>query len=85
MCSIGETFPVFLNLNYAIVEQGIYETKVAQEFNAVLQIGCVCKADKTAKKRNVQTLWNLNELQMKTTTECQYLELPLSFFYLYHR
>ncbi|XP_074301915.1 DNA polymerase epsilon catalytic subunit A-like [Silene latifolia] len=64
--------------------EGIYETKVPPEFNAVLQIGCVCKVDKGAKKRNAQAEWSVNELQMKTTAECHYLEMSLSFFYLYH-
>ncbi|XP_057534123.1 DNA polymerase epsilon catalytic subunit A-like [Amaranthus tricolor] len=64
--------------------EGIYETNVPPEFNAVLQIGCVCKVDKTAKKRNAQAVWSLNELQMKTTTECHYLDISLPFFYLYH-
>ncbi|GMH11122.1 hypothetical protein Nepgr_012963 [Nepenthes gracilis] len=64
--------------------EGIYETKVPLEFNAVLQIGCVCKVDKAIKKRNARDGWSLNELQMKTTTECCYLEPSLSFFYLYH-
>lgn len=65
--------------------QGIYETKVPLEFNAILQIGCVCKVDKTAKARNAQDGWNVNELHMKTTAECSYLEEAVSFFYLYHR
>ena len=65
-------------------DQGIYETKVPLEFNAILQIGCVCKVDKTAKKRNIQDAWSLSELHMKTTTECSYLEQSISFFYLYH-
>ncbi|KAM7276901.1 hypothetical protein ACFE04_018767 [Oxalis oulophora] len=64
--------------------EGIYGTKVPLEFNAVLQIGCVCKVDKSAKKRNAQDGWTLSELNMKTTTECPYLEQPISFFYLYH-
>ncbi|KAK8952512.1 DNA polymerase epsilon catalytic subunit A [Platanthera zijinensis] len=64
--------------------EGIYETKVPLEFNAVLQIGCVCKVDKVAKVRNAQDSWNLTELHMKTTTECSYLEHTISFFYLYH-
>ncbi|XP_042956181.1 DNA polymerase epsilon catalytic subunit A-like [Carya illinoinensis] len=64
--------------------EGIYETKVPLEFNAILQIGCVCKVEKTAKKRNVQDGWSLSELHMKTTTECAYLEHSISFFYLYH-
>ncbi|KAA8544223.1 hypothetical protein F0562_022235 [Nyssa sinensis] len=64
--------------------EGIYETKVPLEFNAILQIGCVCKVDKTAKKRNAQDGWSLSELHMKTTTECSYLEQSISFFYLYH-
>lgn len=65
--------------------QGIYETKIPAEFNAILQIGCVCKVDKSAKKRNFQDGWNLSELNMKTTTECPYLEHSYTFFYLYHR
>ncbi|KAG8371187.1 hypothetical protein BUALT_Bualt13G0060900 [Buddleja alternifolia] len=64
--------------------EGIYETKIPQEFNAILQIGCVCKVDKSAKKRNFQDGWSLSELHMKTTTECPYLEHSISFFYLYH-
>ncbi|KAI3461306.1 hypothetical protein Pfo_017969 [Paulownia fortunei] len=64
--------------------EGIYETKIPLEFNAILQIGCVCKVDKSAKKRNFQDGWSLNELHMKTTTECPYLEHSISFFYLYH-
>ncbi|PIN09217.1 DNA-directed DNA polymerase [Handroanthus impetiginosus] len=64
--------------------EGIYETKIPLEFNAILQIGCVCKVDKSIKKRNLQEGWNLSELHMKTTTECPYLEHSISFFYLYH-
>ncbi|CAI9778339.1 unnamed protein product [Fraxinus pennsylvanica] len=63
--------------------EGIYETKIPLDFNAILQIGCVCKVDKSAKKRNVQDGWSLSELHMKTTTECPYLEHSLSYFYLY--
>lgn len=65
--------------------QGIYETKVPLEFNAILQVGCVCKVDKAAKKRNSHDGWNLSELHMKTTTECPYLDQSIAFFYLYHR
>ncbi|XP_073146772.1 DNA polymerase epsilon catalytic subunit A-like [Henckelia pumila] len=64
--------------------EGIYETKIPLEFNAILQIGCVCKVDKSAKKRNFQDGWSVNELHMKTTTECPYLEQSVPFFYLYH-
>ncbi|KAK9126454.1 hypothetical protein Scep_015300 [Stephania cephalantha] len=64
--------------------EGIYESKIPLDFNAILQIGCVCKVDKAAKSRNPQDGWNLMELHMKTTTECSYLEQSLSFFYLYH-
>ncbi|GAB2274640.1 DNA polymerase epsilon catalytic subunit A [Dionaea muscipula] len=64
--------------------EGIYETKLPLEYNAILQIGCVCKVDKAAKKRSALDTWNLNELHMKTTTECSYLENSISFFYLYH-
>ncbi|XP_058761674.1 DNA polymerase epsilon catalytic subunit A-like isoform X2 [Vicia villosa] len=64
--------------------EGIYETKVPLEFNAIVQLGCVCKVDKTAKKRSLQEPWNLSELHMKTTTECAYLEQSIPFFYLYH-
>ncbi|PPR80400.1 hypothetical protein GOBAR_AA40313 [Gossypium barbadense] len=65
--------------------EGIYERKIPLEFNAILQLGCVCKVDKTAKKRNAQDGWRLSELHMKTTTECAYLEQAIPFFYLYHR
>ncbi|XP_071932173.1 DNA polymerase epsilon catalytic subunit A-like [Coffea arabica] len=64
--------------------EGIYETNVPLEFNAILQLGCVCKVDKKAKRRNGQDSWSMSELHMKTTTECSYLEQSLSFFYLYH-
>lgn len=64
--------------------EGIYETKVPLEFNAILQVGCVCKVDKAAKKRNSHDGWNLSELHMKTTTECPYLDQSIAFFYLYH-
>ncbi|MQL76823.1 hypothetical protein Taro_009221 [Colocasia esculenta] len=64
--------------------EGIYETRVPLDFNAILHLGCVCKADKSAKHRNVQDGWNLNELHMKTTTECSYLEQAVPFFYLYN-
>ncbi|KAJ0887133.1 putative DNA-directed DNA polymerase [Helianthus annuus] len=64
--------------------EGIYETKVGLDFNFILQIGCVCKVDKSVKKRNAQAGWSLSELHMKTTTECSYLASSISFFYLYH-
>ncbi|XP_020527261.1 DNA polymerase epsilon catalytic subunit A [Amborella trichopoda] len=64
--------------------EGIYETKMPLEYSAILQIGCVCKVDKTAQNRSIQDGWRLDELHMKTTTECPYLEQPISFFYLYH-
>lgn len=64
--------------------EGIYETKLPLDFNAILQLGCVCKVEKSAKERNAQDGWSLNELHMKTTTECPYLEQSISFFYLYH-
>ncbi|XP_057456006.1 DNA polymerase epsilon catalytic subunit A-like [Lotus japonicus] len=64
--------------------EGIYETKVPLEFNAIVQLGCVCKVDKSAKRRNLQEPWNVSELHMKTTTECGYFEQSISFFYLYH-
>ncbi|GAB2214864.1 hypothetical protein Drorol1_Dr00019229 [Drosera rotundifolia] len=64
--------------------EGIYETKLPLEFNVVAQIGCVCKVDKAAKKRSALDAWSLNELHMKTTTECGYLESSIAFFYLYH-
>ncbi|KAJ8568462.1 hypothetical protein K7X08_027995 [Anisodus acutangulus] len=64
--------------------EGIYETKVPLEFSAILQMGCVCKVDKAAMKRNPQDGWSLSELHMKTTTECPYLDQSIAFFYLYH-
>nr|KAJ0201048.1 hypothetical protein LSAT_V11C600314360 [Lactuca sativa] len=64
--------------------EGIYETKIGLDFSLILQIGCVCEVDKSAKKRNVKEGWNLSELHMKTTTECSYLESSIPFFYLYH-
>ncbi|CAI0398250.1 unnamed protein product [Linum tenue] len=63
--------------------EGIYETHVPLEFNAVVQLGCVCKVDKSTAKRTAQDGWRLSELHMKNTTECAYLEESISFFYLY--
>ena len=85
ICSLPVTWEIRVWFYFQLFDQGIYETKVSLEFNAIVQIGCVCKVDKTAKKRNIQDCWNLKDLQMKTTTECSYLEQSLSFFYLYHR
>ncbi|WOK95843.1 DNA polymerase epsilon catalytic subunit A-like [Canna indica] len=64
--------------------EGIYETKMPLEFHAIVQIGCVCKVDKAASRRNAQDGWELNELHMKTTAECSYLEQTITYFYLYH-
>ncbi|XP_047319798.1 DNA polymerase epsilon catalytic subunit A-like isoform X2 [Impatiens glandulifera] len=64
--------------------EGIYETNLSMDFNTILQVGCVCKVDKAAKRRNPQDGWRLSELHMKTTTECSYLEQSISFFYMYH-
>ncbi|KAG2305415.1 hypothetical protein Bca52824_034066 [Brassica carinata] len=64
--------------------EGIYETKVPLEFSAICQIGCVCKIDNTAKRRNTQDGWKVGELHMKTTTECRYLERSIPLLYLYH-
>ncbi|ESQ36065.1 hypothetical protein EUTSA_v10006524mg [Eutrema salsugineum] len=64
--------------------EGIYETKVPLEFSAICQIGCVCKIDKTAKHRNSQDGWKVGELDMKTTTECHYLERSIPLVYLYN-
>eukprot|EP00268_Persea_americana_P026628 TRINITY_DN2608_c0_g1_i2.p1 TRINITY_DN2608_c0_g1~~TRINITY_DN2608_c0_g1_i2.p1 ORF type:complete len:2201 (+),score=389.42 TRINITY_DN2608_c0_g1_i2:181-6783(+) len=64
--------------------EGLYETKVPLEYNAILQIGCVCKVDRGTTHRNVQEGWSLSELHMKTTAECSYLEQAMPFFYMYH-
>lgn len=74
-----------LNAVCSIMVQGIYETKVGLDFSSIIQIGCVCKVDKSAKKRNAKDGWSLNELHMKTTTECSYLESSIPFLYLYKR
>ncbi|XP_071730284.1 DNA polymerase epsilon catalytic subunit A-like [Rutidosis leptorrhynchoides] len=63
--------------------EGLYEMKVGLDFNSILQIGCVCKVDKSAKKRDPKDGWDLSELHMKTTTECSYLDSSIPFFYLY--
>lgn len=65
--------------------QGIYETKVPLDFNAVVELGCVCRVDRNARHRNAQDGWNLSELHMKTTVECSYMELAIPFCYLYNR
>ncbi|TYK05646.1 DNA polymerase epsilon catalytic subunit A-like [Cucumis melo var. makuwa] len=64
--------------------EGIYESKIPLEFKSILQIGCVCKVKKTAKSWNIQDGWSLDELQMKTTTECSYLEKLIPFIYVYN-
>eukprot|EP01018_Ginkgo_biloba_P017404 Gb_06608 [translate_table: standard] len=64
--------------------EGVYETKMPLDFNTVLQLGCVCKVDGNARNHNLRDGWNLSELQMKTTTECPYMQDSVAFFYLYH-
>ncbi|CAA6660705.1 unnamed protein product [Spirodela intermedia] len=64
--------------------EGIYEAKVRLDFNAVIQLGCVCRVDRNARHRNAQDGWNLSELHMKTTVECSYMELAFPFCYLYN-
>lgn len=64
--------------------EGVYETKMPLDYYAVLQLGCVCKVDINARNHNLKDGWNLSELHMKTTTECPYMQDPVSFFYLYH-
>lgn len=76
---------LLVNLIIYFFHQGLYETKVPLEYNAILQIGCVCKVDRGTAHRNVQEGWNLSELHMKTTAECSYLEQAMPFFYMYHR
>ncbi|KAH7426493.1 hypothetical protein KP509_10G003400 [Ceratopteris richardii] len=64
--------------------EGVYETKMPLPFHAVMQLGCVCTVDKKASIKGMQDCWSLEDLVMKTTTECSYLSESLSFFYLYH-
>lgn len=64
--------------------EGVYETKMQLDFSTVLQLGCVCKVDTSARKNNLRDGWNLSELHMKTTTECSYMQDSVAFFYLYH-
>ncbi|XP_078434598.1 DNA polymerase epsilon catalytic subunit A-like isoform X2 [Wolffia australiana] len=64
--------------------EGIYETKISLDFNAIVELGCVCKVDKNAGRRSAQDSWYLKELHMKTTVECPYLEQPIPFCYLYN-
>ncbi|GJX24094.1 DNA polymerase epsilon catalytic subunit, partial [Tanacetum coccineum] len=45
--------------------KGIYETKIGRDFNTILRIGCVCKVDKSAKKRNTKDGWDLNASSFK--------------------
>jgi DNA polymerase epsilon subunit 1 len=65
-------------------EQGVYETKLPLALHALLQLGCVCMVDPKARNRTIKQGWSLNDLRMKTTTECPYLINNLSFFFLYH-
>eukprot|EP00850_Spirogloea_muscicola_P017955 SM000159S01786 [mRNA] locus=s159:288661:304957:+ [translate_table: standard] len=74
--------------------EGIYETQVPLEINAVLEIGCVCAITAKARHRSLQEGWLLSELTMKTTTECPYLPsetsssllegLAINYFFIYH-
>jgi DNA polymerase epsilon subunit 1 len=66
-------------------EQGVYETKLPLALHALLQLGCVCMVDPKARNRTIKQGWSLNDLRMKTTTECPYLIDNLPFFFLYHR
>ncbi|CAM6102738.1 unnamed protein product [Calypogeia fissa] len=64
--------------------EGVYETKLPLVLHAVLQLGCVCKVDKKASKRSVAEGWCVDELNMKTTTECSYLVDSVASIFLYH-
>ncbi|KAI5066379.1 hypothetical protein GOP47_0019003 [Adiantum capillus-veneris] len=64
--------------------EGVYETKMPLTFHAVMQLGCVCSVDKKASQQGLQDSWSLEDLVMKTTTECPYISEALSFLYLYH-
>ncbi|CAN6479373.1 unnamed protein product [Victoria cruziana] len=64
--------------------EGLYETKVPSEYSAILRVGCVCKLVQGASSQGPEDGWVLDELHMKTTTECSYLEHSVPFFYLYH-
>ncbi|EFJ15355.1 hypothetical protein SELMODRAFT_445541 [Selaginella moellendorffii] len=64
--------------------EGVYETRLPLVLQAILQLGCVCSVDVKAQKRSLNEGWSLEELHMKTTTECSYLADNVSFIYLYH-
>jgi len=64
--------------------EGVYETKLPLALHALLQLGCVCMVDPKARNRTIKQGWSLNDLRMKTTTECPYLIDNLPFFFLYH-
>lgn len=66
-------------------DQGVYETKIPLALHALLQLGCVCKVDSKARNRKIRDGWSLNDLHMKTTTECSYLLEDLPYIFLYHR
>ena len=53
--------------------------------HALLQLGCVCKVDSKARNHTIKDGWSLNDLHMKTTTECSYLLEELPYVFLYHR
>ncbi|KAG0596068.1 hypothetical protein M758_UG221700 [Ceratodon purpureus] len=52
--------------------------------HALLQLGCVCKVDSKAQNRTIEDGWSLNDLHMKTTTECSYFKEDLPYIFLYH-
>lgn len=64
--------------------EGVYETKMPLSLHALLQLGCVCKVDSKARNRTIRDGWSLNDLHMKTTTECSYLMDDLPYIFLYH-
>ncbi|KAJ7294671.1 hypothetical protein O6H91_Y241800 [Diphasiastrum complanatum] len=64
--------------------EGVYETKMPLVLQGLLQLGCVCTVDAKARNCNSKDGWSLDDLHMKTTTECTYLSDSLTFIYLYH-
>mmetsp|Transcript_42312 Transcript_42312/g.135440 ORF Transcript_42312/g.135440 Transcript_42312/m.135440 type:complete len:1109 (-) Transcript_42312:20-3346(-) len=54
--------------------EGVYETQVPLDLHAVLEVGCVVSVVPAARNRALGEGFSLDELRMRNTTECPYLE-----------
>lgn len=54
--------------------RGCYEDRLPLSLQAALQLGCVVRVDPAFRKRPLTEGFGLNQLRMRNTTECSYLE-----------